>query len=643
MKGVPAATSRIAGPGALAALLAIGLPALIAYNVPPSATFFNQAAAFIGWGVFLFLLTMRLPKGVWPRSQGMASLLVALSLLLLAAFAAPFWASLPWSLAWSNIGTILSAALVAIVAGALAETGTGATAFRAFCIGLVVAGVASAAIGVVQVYAPQWTDGSWIAYTSLAGRAVGNLRQPNHLSSLLLWSIVAAIWLGETRAWPRALTAPVTLALLFVVVLSGSRTGALGTLMLAAWGVLDRRLSRPARIALILAPLAYAVLWEVAIEWAHLSRHAFGGETRFSAAGDVSSSRFAIWSNTLDLIRAHPWFGVGYGEFNFAWTLTPFPDRPVAFFDHTHNLPLQFAVELGIPLAVIVLVALAWALVWATRSAVAAGRATAAGTVPFERAALVMVVMVAVHSLLEYPLWYAYFLLPTAFAWGLCLARPPALAGATAVDSLLPTTEPMQARRPAAASIPADVDLPPEVTPVAMSPETAPLETARMPSAAADLPRRPSRPLALASIALVLGGLFALYDYFQVVVIFAPPADVTTSLAERIAEGRQSLLFAHHADYAAATTVEHPSEALDAFSRAPHYLLDARLLEAWAKALHEAGDDERARYLARRLSEFHNDQSEAFFAPCVEPPTTGVTRPFQCQPPARPLDFEDFR
>ena len=52
---------------------------------------------------------------------------------------------------------------------------------------------------------------------------------------------------------------------------------------------------------------------------------------------------------------------------------------------------------------------------------------------------------------------------------------------------------------------------------------------------------------------------------------------------------------------------------------------------------------ERARYLARRLSEFHNEQSEPFFAPCAEPPTTGVTRPFQCQPPARPLDYEDFR
>ena len=45
-----------------------------------------------------------------------------------------------------------------------------------------------------------------------------------------------------------------------------------------------------------------------------------------------------------------------------------------------------------------------------------------------QRAAFVIAFMVAVHSMLEYPLWYAYFLLPTAFAFGLCVERiDPAL------------------------------------------------------------------------------------------------------------------------------------------------------------------------------------------------------------------------
>src|SRR3569833_2329770 len=46
------------------------------------------------------------------------------------------------------------------------------------------------------------------------------------------------------------------------------------------------------------------------------------------------------------------------------------------------------------------------------------------------RAAWVMVVLIAIHSLDEYPLWYAYFLLPAAWAWGFALGSGPAPARA---------------------------------------------------------------------------------------------------------------------------------------------------------------------------------------------------------------------
>jgi len=40
----------------LAACLAVVLPTLLAFNLPPSATFLNQAVAFVGWGVLLFVV-----------------------------------------------------------------------------------------------------------------------------------------------------------------------------------------------------------------------------------------------------------------------------------------------------------------------------------------------------------------------------------------------------------------------------------------------------------------------------------------------------------------------------------------------------------------------------------------------------------
>ena len=149
--------------------------------------------------------------------------------------------------------------------------------------------------------------------------------------------------------------------LILAVVLSASRTGTVGIVVLALWGLLDRRLLTRLRWALGAAPLVYGLCWWGMAQWAHRTQHTFGGEARL-AEGDLSASRFGIWSNTVDLIRAQPWAGVGFGEFNFAWTLTAFPGRPVAFFDHTHNLPLQLAVELGLPMALGVMALLLWAL-----------------------------------------------------------------------------------------------------------------------------------------------------------------------------------------------------------------------------------------------------------------------------------------
>jgi hypothetical protein len=131
---------------------------LLAFNLPPSATFLNQAATLIGRGGWLTLLAASMPGRVWPRGSGLIALLAAFGLLLLSALAAPLWAGLAWSLAWSSVGLILAAALTAYAAAALQQAGLGRAAFRAFCTALLVAGVLSAALGMVQVFAPQWAD-----------------------------------------------------------------------------------------------------------------------------------------------------------------------------------------------------------------------------------------------------------------------------------------------------------------------------------------------------------------------------------------------------------------------------------------------------------------------------------------------------
>jgi hypothetical protein len=331
-------------------------------------------------------------------------------------------------------------------------------------------------------------------------------------------------------------------------------------------------------------------------QWAALASQAFGGSARLATEGDLSSSRFAIWSNTLELIRREPWLGVGFGEFNLAWTLTPFPGRPTAYFDHTHNLPLQLAVELGLPLALAITALLLWALVRGLRGA---GR-TPGPAGAAQRTAMLMVLTIGLHSLLEYPLWYSYFLLPAAWAWGFALAG----AGSPGPrDAAAPPTQPAQS---------------------------------------------PARAIAGAAALLAAGALLSVADYLRVAAIFAAPDDAAP-LSMRIASGRRSVFFGHHADYAAVTTSPPSADSADAapaadtarsFASTTHYLLDARLMIAWAEWLDAQGRHDEARHLAARLREFGKPDAEEFFAPCEDAASTAAA--FQCQAPERVLHWREF-
>ena len=78
---------------------------------------------------------------------------------------------------------------------------------RPVCHGLVRGRGTGHGLGLIQAFHPQWADGMLIAEPTMAGRAVGNLRQPNHLSTLLVWSSAAAIWLGARKRLPPLLAA----------------------------------------------------------------------------------------------------------------------------------------------------------------------------------------------------------------------------------------------------------------------------------------------------------------------------------------------------------------------------------------------------------------------------------------------------
>lgn len=565
----------------VAAVLAATAPTLLAYNLPPSATVLNQCLAVSLWGSFI--LAIRPAPGVW-RTLALWGALLGLAA---GALTSCWLGSLPGAMTISALALLAGAGVLIWAGSGVSGRPASVAVFAAFASALAFAGLASTVVALIQVFAPGLADGNVIAHSGVVGRAVGNLRQPNHLCSLLLWATIAVVALMELGLLRRHWAVAAVVVLVFAVELSGSRTGAAGLVLLVLWGALDRRMSRNARLLLIATPLIYGLSFAFAQGWSAISEQAVGAGARIAAeSGSVESpnSRPRIWANAIELIRQQPWFGVGFGEFNAAWTLTPFPGRPTAFFDHTHNLPLQLAVELGLPLAGLVLAFMSWALWQAWRRSRAESEA---GPRVAATAAWMIVAMILLHSLVEYPLWYSYFLLPAAFAWGYALGAGP---GST-------------------------VDVPAEA------------EATRQPSAAG----------VVAGVVMVLGGAVAIYDYMRVVVVYAPNEN-SGPLAERILSGQHSVFFAQHADYAAATVAEPiPSRALG-FKRAPHYLLDVRLMTAWADYLAKRGEVDKARALAARIREFRNADAAAYFAPCENNPQQA----YQCQPPEAPHPWREY-
>ena len=247
------------------------------------------------------------------------------------------------------------------------------------------------------------------------GRPFANFGQPNQLGTFLLWGVLAAAW-GYVRGLLRgSVFVFYALLLLFGLSLTASRTAwvAITLLVIAAWcwrGLWPHRRATWV-VTLLAACFALSVLTG---PW--LSR-LLTGQVLFDA-GDIGrvsgESRQVIWTMFLDAALERPLWGYGWNQVSIA-QMAVVIDHPstLVFFSQSHNLFLDIALWCGVPMAVFVFAVLA---TWFVRRVRAVQRA--------EDALLVLLlVVVGNHALLEFPLHYAYMLLPTGVVMGLLETR----------------------------------------------------------------------------------------------------------------------------------------------------------------------------------------------------------------------------
>lgn len=248
------------------------------------------------------------------------------------------------------------------------------------------------------------------------GRPYANLGQPNHLATLLLLGVVGCWYLWERRRIGSCAALFAALFLVFGLALTASRTPLVASLLAGAVVIYFSAKGRVRASWKVVASILsfYAILMlsiESLGELLYLG-DVSAGAIRRSAGRDL---RLEIWNDALQAIIRSPWLGYG-------WLQTPIAQLNVANGTQTlgqllpsmHNLILDLAVWLGVPL--LLLVALVFAMEFVRKLRFPASVDTLAPWLG--------VGIIGTHAMLEYAELYAYFFVPACWWLGQVSSRP---------------------------------------------------------------------------------------------------------------------------------------------------------------------------------------------------------------------------
>jgi len=327
--------------------------------------------------------------------------------------------------AWTAIRTGLSpealalaaACLLILMAAGTAAGGSHRSGFiDAVALAWLLAAAASTAIALCQYFGVADRFAPWVN-ASAAGEAYANLRQRNQFASLTAIGMASLFWLfpGKLGRWPAVV------AMAWLAVGNAATTSRTGLMQMIVLGLLACAWPGPRRrrAALWSAGLVAYVVAAVTLPWLLEMATGVAGNRLWErvAAVDACSSRAVLWSNVLHLVAQHPWLGWGWGELDYAHFAALYEGpRFCDILDNAHNLPLHLAVELGVPAAVLACGGLLWA---------AARAKPWRESEPARQMAWAVLVVIGLHSLLEYPLWYGPFQIAFGLALGLLWPAAP--------------------------------------------------------------------------------------------------------------------------------------------------------------------------------------------------------------------------
>lgn len=380
---------------------------------PPWPSFHKDA-----WCAVVFCLVTAVV--VFKRQQGAARFfsLDAMSAVLVVLAIMPV---VQWSLgivhfsghAAIGFGYFFAAALTCLISRAWEQSDPGKPGDFLFLALLV------AALGTSGVMLAQWlrldVNDVWINPLPLGGRPYGNLVQPNNAATLLLLGMVSLFWFSVQGRIGKRICVIGSAYLLFLVVLTGSRSGYLSFLIVTLLGLVmgwRRHEFQTWRGAfLLLLGLFPLFVFLVTRSW-----WGEGALAQQPFERNLTSARLLLYRAYLEAAWASPWLGYGF-EQGAATQLASaaLGHQLPGLFTWAHNAFLDLATWFGLPAAL-----LAIGVVVLSSTALLRTSFDMRRSVYFAG-----VCVVFLHGMVELPLAYAYFLLPASLMVGAMLAGLP--------------------------------------------------------------------------------------------------------------------------------------------------------------------------------------------------------------------------
>lgn len=255
----------------------------------------------------------------------------------------------------------------------------------------------------------------------------GNIAQPNHFADYVTLALASLMFLFARGSLSRAAAAACAMPMLLVLALSGSRSTWLylvALLALAFW--FSRSPQGPAGGRLVRCALLVSAGFVLAQALVMLPLFAPDQGLTTTAAQRLfesspgPSARLELWREAWGTFAQSPLLGVGWGQFSwhhFNYQALESGNAPLGLFNNAHNIVFQLLAETGVAGALLVVSGTLWWL-WGLRRA----------TLALEHWWLLALLgVIGIHSMLELPLWYAYFLGIVAVVLGLGETRVVAL------------------------------------------------------------------------------------------------------------------------------------------------------------------------------------------------------------------------